>query len=458
MASFTSPSVAQSQSQSSLLPSAEAIRGVFEAHERPSKFLAYGTAGFRANVNLPLHAVFARSGLLAVLRSRSLNNQAVGAMITASHNLECDNGLKLVDANGGMMSQSWEPHAERIVNAESGEAGLQIVNELLSAMPINEHSRPVVIVGRDTRPHSYELFQCCKLGATAAGGVVFDIGEVSTPQLHFVVHHIYHKYPNTTITQEIVDSELQSYSQTVAGGFVDLLSTKHILDLGKPVVQINKIVVDCSFGVGSLALQSIVNLLSGSDVDLTVEMRNVSGQGKVNEGCGAELVQKSVIPPANVSESEDSDTLLCSYDGDADRIVFHSFLSGESDVASSKWVLMDGDKIAAAAASLIHTELMHAGLHNTFSIGVVQSAYANGASTQYFRSQGITVAIAKTGVKYMHHKAEAFDIGIYFEANGHGTVLFSETFLSSLEERIATLPVDDRNRQFIACSRLKVRS
>lgn len=27
-----------------------------------------------------------------------------------------------------------------------------------------------------------------------------------------------------------------------------------------------------------------------------------------------------------------------------------------------------------------------------------------------------------TGVKYLHHKAKEFDIGIYFEANGHGTV------------------------------------
>lgn len=29
---------------------------------------------------------------------------------------------------------------------------------------------------------------------------------------------------------------------------------------------------------------------------------------------------------------------------------------------------------------------------------------------------------AKTGVKHLHHKAQEFDIGVYFEANGHGTV------------------------------------
>jgi phosphoacetylglucosamine mutase len=31
-------------------------------------------------------------------------------------------------------------------------------------------------------------------------------------------------------------------------------------------------------------------------------------------------------------------------------------------------------------------------------------------------------------VKHLHHAALKFDIGIYFEANGHGTVLFSEAY------------------------------
>ena len=36
------------------------------------------------------------------------------------------------------------------------------------------------------------------------------------------------------------------------------------------------------------------------------------------------------------------------------------------------------------------------------------------------------VLIAKTGVKHVHSAAHQFDIGVYFEANGHGTVLFSD--------------------------------
>ena len=62
----------------------------------------------------------------------------------------------------------------------------------------------------------------------------------------------------------------------------------------------------------------------------------------------------------------------------------------------------------------------------------MQTAYANGASTRYLAGLGLTVARTRTGVKHLHAAAEAFDIGIYFEANGHGTVLFGHRVLQRL--------------------------
>jgi len=39
--------------------------------------------------------------------------------------------------------------------------------------------------------------------------------------------------------------------------------------------------------------------------------------------------------------------------------------------------------------------------------------------------QQVPVACEPTGVKHLHHRALQFDIGVYFEANGHGTVSIS---------------------------------
>lgn len=46
------------------------------------------------------------------------------------------------------------------------------------------------------------------------------------------------------------------------------------------------------------------------------------------------------------------------------------------------------------------------------------------------------VAMAKTGVKFVHHEAEKYDVGVYFEANGHGTVLFKDKVLARLTDML----------------------
>ena len=64
-----------------------------------------------------LDHVMYRMGALAVLRSK-LKGAAIGVMITASHNPECDNGVKLVDPKGEMLEQEWESVATKLANAE----------------------------------------------------------------------------------------------------------------------------------------------------------------------------------------------------------------------------------------------------------------------------------------------------------------------------------------------------
>lgn len=66
--------------------------------------------------------------------------------------------------------------------------------------------------------------------------------------------------------------------------------------------------------------------------------------------------------------------------------------------------------------------------------GVVQTAYANGASTAYLRGQGVTVTLALTGVKHLHETAKSFDVGVFYEANGHGSVVFSPGLVALLDQ------------------------
>jgi len=394
-----------------------------EAYKKAPKKLNYGTAGFRDKWNI-LHAILNRMGVLASMRSLSLNGSFVGLMITASHNEESDNGVKLVDPNGGMLDPKWEPYAEEIANANNSHEILCCLTAIIEKESIGGSVLAKVIIGRDTRPHSKELSECAIRGITGFGAEVYDLGEVTTPQLHFAVQS-----SNQLNSPSInIPETLETYYSTLAMGFISLLSTVSVVDTIQPV----SIIIDAAGGVGALSAQHMsLAVQQLAPTTLTVEVRNAIGSIPVNQRCGAEYVQKSQQLPSGIDMIEDRDRLLCSYDGDADRIVFHSILptpSRESEKNVYSWVLIDGDKIATLFAVFLQEELLAARIpcQFAFTLGVVQTAYANGASTRFLQSHGIQTCLAKTGVKHLHPKAEQFDVGVYFEANGHGTVLFSE--------------------------------
>eukprot|EP01035_Chromulina_nebulosa_P033096 gene33096-44294_t len=150
-----------------------------------SKKLSYGTAGFRDRADLPLNTIFIRMGLLAALRSTfcSLDSSSdarakcVGVMITASHNPPQDNGIKIVDSDGGMLTSTWEPYAEEISNVEPSllAKALQRVGETNGISDLNIiNGNSIVLVGRDTRLHSAELSHCVERGVSCIGGRFID--------------------------------------------------------------------------------------------------------------------------------------------------------------------------------------------------------------------------------------------------------------------------------------------
>uniref|UniRef100_A0A7S1D7P3 Alpha-D-phosphohexomutase C-terminal domain-containing protein n=1 Tax=Cyclophora tenuis TaxID=216820 RepID=A0A7S1D7P3_CYCTE len=191
-------------------------------------------------------------------------------------------------------------------------------------------------------------------------------------------------------------------------------------------------VVDCACGVGYAHVVRLNNTLQRMGAKRVLKACNGPEDGPLNVGCGSEHVQKGISPPKWYSDTPEA-FYAASLDGDSDRIVFFSQVKDE-------FALLDGDKIAVLICDFLQQEV--ASLKKAVGdslpplrLGVVQTAYANGASTKYLKSVlgEENVLIAKTGVKHVHAAAhDAFDIGVYFEANGHGTVLFGDKFYSCL--------------------------
>lgn len=127
-------------------------------------------------------------------------------------------------------------------------------------------------------------------------------------------------------------------------------------------------------------------------------------------------------------------TRYASFDGDADRLVYYYADS------NGHFRLLDGDKIASLLTEYLVECLRSLELFDHLKIGIVQTAYANGASTKYYESLGVEVAFASTGVKHLHAQAKLYDIGVYFEANGHGTVLFSRKCIQHVSDKAAQFP------------------
>jgi phosphoacetylglucosamine mutase len=87
-----------------------------------------------------------------------------------------------------------------------------------------------------------------------------------------------------------------------------------------------------------------------------------------------------------------------------------------------------GSKSSVSDATAAHKAVIPG--NGEVKVAVVQTAYANNAPSTNYTKQvlRLEVALTPTGVKHLHKKAEQYDIGIYFEANGHGTILFNENF------------------------------
>lgn len=389
---------------------------------------AYGTAGFREKATV-LDGVCLRMGMLAGLRAMN-TKKAVGLMVTASHNPVADNGLKAVDPDGGMLDQSWEKYATELVNCKEEEVPTQFerIAKSVGIVADDVNDKATVFIGRDTRPHSEHLCKIAIQGIESIGATVIDIGIVTTPQLHHCVR-------SQNIPEEKSLASVDGYYKKLTQAYLTLISQASSESIADPFV------VDGAYGVGGPKFIDLLKAVNTKKKEVNCqEVRNSpTGEAnkaeeeasKLNNGVGAEHVQKKLKFPENTVKLPSENGLrFTSFDGDADRIVyFRSINEGELN-------LFDGDKIACLLTMFIQKqfEQLPDELKAGVKFGCVQTAYANGASAKYINNVlKVEAPLTKTGVKYLHHKAVEYDIGVYFEANGHGTVLFKQPLIKKIK-------------------------
>ena len=378
----------------------------------------------------------------------------------------------MIDVDGGMLAKEWEVYASELA-AVPPEGVPGKLAQIAAAHGVSlTGAPPRVYLARDTRPSSPRLRDAVAAGAAAMGAVVTDFGLLTTPQLHYIVRSANAEGGHPPGAPVDTAAAEAAYFANLATAYRDVLGGVPANPSGRGVLR-----VDAANGVGGLKLGALSAAMTGL-VDIVSVNSGVSPAeaALLNDGCGAEHCQKGRTPPLGFTgpaEAGGAGARCASLDGDADRLVYHYW------DARGNWRLLDGDKIAALAGMFVQAQLAALGLvvsgegggHHghgaaggagsggsptTVSVGVVQTAYANGASTAYISGTlGLPVPLAKTGVKYVHHAAAGYDVGVYFEANGHGTVLLSAPFLARLSAMGSLPPAGEAARKrLLGASRL----
>ncbi|CRG96351.1 phosphoacetylglucosamine mutase, putative [Plasmodium gallinaceum] len=229
-----------------------------------------------------------------------------------------------------------------------------------------------------------------------------------------------------------------------------------------------KIYVDCSNGVASLKIDNFKNIFNILNKKI-IKINYINDEDSIlNFNCGSEYVYSKKKVPIN-SPLEEINCKFCTFDGDADRILYFFLDNDKNDYNNftnnpnvkntlinnsfnenknkdNNIVILDGPKIICLFLNCIIKMLSHIKINKEelisekniekIDINIIQTAYVNTSFINYlnnmkkkvseeidiFQYININIICTKTGIKYLDNVARKSSIGIFFEPNGHGTI------------------------------------
>jgi len=351
-----------------------------------NKHINYGTSGFRRHSQVIL-SIAHRIGCAVALLSCK-HQKPMGIMVTASHNHHEDNGVKIMDENGNMIGKADEEFLEKYVNGCDNVCGCDDVCRCNDEWTKEEESLKEIHIGYDSRASSPII---CDMLIAGIRSVHADFPFlvtplITTPQMHYL---------------------LSNKRDTLYLDYVNRISRRVMYPC----------VVDCANGIGAKVMQELEpnsSIILINDSWKTPTLLNVD--------CSSDYVCTHTKMPIN---SEPTDFLLrASLDGDADRLIFYYTEKGALRI-------LNGDYVSALIMTYLSKILIDT--KETIRIGFIHTGYTNGACIDYIHSLEfphnvqVTNVCTATGIKHLHAEAIKYDVGVYFEQNGHGNVHFSSS-------------------------------
>ena len=171
----------------------------------------YGTAGFRYHSSIIKDIAYKIGESIAMLCSRNKCNY--GIMVTASHNHYKDNGVKIINSFGEIISKEDEIFLESYVN---------------SRIELCKYTKDYAIsIGYDTRESSPVISDLIIDGIRNVNSAiaVINYNTISTPHLHDILF---------------------------------LKENQYIDNLSKLFDTDQKVIIDCANGIGSITMKEVI--------------------------------------------------------------------------------------------------------------------------------------------------------------------------------------------------------